>query len=148
MKDESGLSPKNEPRWYKYLNPLFSETNEDIELAAKSADVSCMDNFGEDPGNESYPESEASNFCDYEGSDFSASLSSKLKLIKKKLRSTAAPSESEGEHNGVEIKSTSKKHQTLEKLLLHHIKKEKRFAPSSRSSVNLLLVLIKLHQYK
>ena len=73
VKNGSGLSPKNEPRWYKYLNPIFSETNEDIELAADSADVSCMDNFGKDPGNESYPGSEASNFSCDKGSNFSAS---------------------------------------------------------------------------
>ena len=64
MKNGSGLSPKNEPRWYKYLNPIFLETNEDTELAAASANVSYMDNFGEDSRNESSPESKASNFSD------------------------------------------------------------------------------------
>ena len=106
MKNGSGLSPKNELRQCKYLNSMFSETYEDIEPAAESADVSCMDNFGEDPGNESYPESGASNFSDDEGSNFSASLSSKSK---KKLRSTPVSSESWEEHDGEEIESTSTK---------------------------------------
>ena len=109
MKNGSGLSPKNELRQCKYLNSMFSETYEDIELAAESADVSCMDNFGEDPGNESYPESGASNFSDDEGSNFSASLSSKSKSLKKKLRSTPVSSESWEEHDGEEIESTSTK---------------------------------------
>lgn len=42
-----------------------------------------MDNFGEDPGNDSYPENEASNFSGNECSNFSVSLSSKSKLLKK-----------------------------------------------------------------
>ena len=62
---------------------MFSEINEDIELAAESGDVTCMNNFDEDPGNESYPESEAWNFKDNEGSHFSAYLSSKSNLSKK-----------------------------------------------------------------
>ena len=70
VKKGSGLSPKNEPRWYKYLNPIFSETNEDTELAAALANVSCMDNFGKDSGNESYPESEAANFSEDEVATF------------------------------------------------------------------------------
>ena len=86
MKNESGLSPKNKPRWYKYLNPIFSDINQGVELAAESADVSCMNNFGEDPRNESYPESEVSNFSDDEGSNFSASLSSKSKVVKEKIK--------------------------------------------------------------
>ena len=94
MKNGSGLSPKNELRRYKYLNSMFSETNEYIELATESADVFCMVNFGEDPGNESYPESGASNFSDDEGSNYSSSLSSKSKPLKKKLRSTPVSSES------------------------------------------------------
>ena len=44
---------------FKYLNPIFSEISEDIELAAESADISFMNNFGEGPENESYLESEA-----------------------------------------------------------------------------------------
>ena len=66
---------------FKYLNPIFSEISEDIELAAESADISFMDNFGEGPENESYLESEAWKFIDDEGSNFSASLSEKSKLL-------------------------------------------------------------------
>ena len=91
MKKGIGLSPKNEPRWC--VNPIFSESSEDIELAAESTDVSYMDNFSEDPGNESHPKSEASNFSNHEGSSFSASLSSKSKFLKKKIRSKPVPSE-------------------------------------------------------
>ena len=93
VKKRSGLSPKDEPQWCKYLNPIFPESSEDIELAAESTDVSYMDNFSKDPGNESYSKSEASNFSDYEGSSCSASLSSKSKFLKKKIRSEPVPSE-------------------------------------------------------
>ena len=61
VRNGSTLPPKNEPRWHKYLNPIFSESNEDTELAAKSANVFCMNSFDEDPGNDSSPESEVSN---------------------------------------------------------------------------------------
>ena len=102
----SGLSPKNEPRWYKYMNPIFSETNEDIDLAAESADVSYMENFGENPGNDSCPESESSILSDDESSNFSAALSSKSKSLLKRLRSTPT-SESEEEHADAEETESS-----------------------------------------
>lgn len=41
-KNGSGLSPQNKLRWYKYLKPTFSETNEDIDLAAESAETSTV----------------------------------------------------------------------------------------------------------
>ena len=93
MKKRSGLSPKDEPQWCKYLNPIFPESSEDIELAAESTDVSYMDNLSKDPGNESYSKSEASDFSDHEGSSCSASLSSKSKFLQKKIRSEPVPSE-------------------------------------------------------
>ena len=95
LENGSGLSPKNESLRYKYLYLICSETNEDTEQAAESADVFCMDNFGEDPGNDRYLENEASNFSDDECSNFSVSLSTKL--LEKNVRSTPLPSESEEE---------------------------------------------------
>ena len=95
LENGSGLSPKNESLWYKYLYLMCSETNEGTEQAAESAAVFCMDNFGEDPGNDRYLENEASNFSDDECSNFSVSLSTKL--LEKNVRSTPLPSESEEE---------------------------------------------------
>ena len=68
-----------------------------------------MYNLSEDPGNESYLESDVSNFCDDEGINFSASFSLKSKLFKKILRSILVPSESKEENDGEEMKSTSTK---------------------------------------
>ena len=39
-KRESELAPGKEPKWYKVLNPVFTETNEDLEITRNSADVS------------------------------------------------------------------------------------------------------------
>ena len=40
VKKGSGLSPKREPKWYKILNPIFTETNEPLELASGIEDTS------------------------------------------------------------------------------------------------------------
>ena len=59
---EKSCHPKTKDNGsYKYLNPIFWKRCEDADQAAESIDVSCMDNLGENPGNESYPESEVSN---------------------------------------------------------------------------------------
>ena len=34
------MSPKREPKWYKILNPIFTETNEPLELASGIEDTS------------------------------------------------------------------------------------------------------------
>lgn len=47
-----------------------------------------MENFSEDPGNESYPEILALNFSYDKSRNFSATLSSKSKFLKKKIRNT------------------------------------------------------------
>ena len=51
-KSGSGLAPQKEPQWYIYLNDIFSETNEDLDLAAESADLSFScehtENYGEE----------------------------------------------------------------------------------------------------
>ena len=39
-KNESGLAPQKEPSWYKTLNPIFSEKNENLHLAEGSEDLS------------------------------------------------------------------------------------------------------------
>ena len=38
-KKGSGLSPKREPKWYKILNPIFTETNEPLELSSGIEDI-------------------------------------------------------------------------------------------------------------
>ena len=43
-----GLAPGKEPKWYKILNPVFTETNEDLEKTGNSADVSFSLNEGGD----------------------------------------------------------------------------------------------------
>ena len=82
MKDGNGLSTKMKPRWDNCLNPIFPETSENNNLAAESANLSCIHNFSEDPGNESYLENEVSNFSDDEGISFSTSFSLKSKLFR------------------------------------------------------------------
>ena len=37
-----------EPKWYKILNPVFTETIEDLEITWNSADVSFSLNEGDD----------------------------------------------------------------------------------------------------
>ena len=36
----TGLAPEEEPGWYRYLNPVFSDTNEEINLTSNSNDLS------------------------------------------------------------------------------------------------------------
>ena len=36
----SGLSPMNEPKWYKILNETFTETHEDLSVSAGAKDLS------------------------------------------------------------------------------------------------------------
>ena len=43
-----GLAPGKERKWYKILNPVFTETNEDLEKTGNSADVSVSLNEGDD----------------------------------------------------------------------------------------------------
>ena len=43
-----GLAPGKKPKWYKILNPVFTETNEDGEKTGNSADVSFSLNEGDD----------------------------------------------------------------------------------------------------
>ena len=43
-KHGSGLTAEDEPAWYKVINPLFSETNEDIELT-DNADLSFKGDY-------------------------------------------------------------------------------------------------------
>ena len=45
IKHGSGLNPNKEPGWYKYLNPIFSKTNEDIELTSEKADLSFKGDY-------------------------------------------------------------------------------------------------------
>ena len=47
-KSRCGLAPGKEPKWYKILNPVFTETNEDLEKTGNSADVSFSLNEGDD----------------------------------------------------------------------------------------------------
>ena len=43
-----GLAPAKEPKWYKILNPVFTETIEDLEITGNSTDVSFSLNEGDD----------------------------------------------------------------------------------------------------
>ena len=43
-----GLAPGKEPKWYKILNPVFTETIEDLEITGNSTDVSFSLNEGDD----------------------------------------------------------------------------------------------------
>ena len=40
VKKGSGLLPKREPKWYKILNPIFTERNEPLGLASGIGDTS------------------------------------------------------------------------------------------------------------
>lgn len=44
IKNGSGLSPDKEPGWFKHLNQVFSEANEDIILSSTAADTSFVRN--------------------------------------------------------------------------------------------------------
>ena len=44
----SGLAPEKEQKWCKILNPVFTETNEDLEVTGNSADVSFSLNESDD----------------------------------------------------------------------------------------------------
>ena len=57
VKRGSGLAPEKEPKWCKILNPVFTETNEDLEITGNSADVSFSLNKSDDESNISETES-------------------------------------------------------------------------------------------
>ena len=40
IKRGSGLSPINEPKWYKILNEIFAETHEDLAVSTRAEDLS------------------------------------------------------------------------------------------------------------
>ena len=42
IKSGSGLSPEKEPVWFKYLNPVFCETNEEIKLTSSAKETSFL----------------------------------------------------------------------------------------------------------
>ena len=41
-KTQKWISPRKKPKWYKILNLVFTETNEDLEIMGNSADVSFL----------------------------------------------------------------------------------------------------------
>ena len=47
-KTGSGLAPEKEPKWYQHLNVIFAETNEELQLAADSGDLSFTQEFNID----------------------------------------------------------------------------------------------------
>ena len=47
-KTGSGLAPEKEPKWYQHLNVIFAETNEELQLAAESGDLSFTQEFNID----------------------------------------------------------------------------------------------------
>ena len=66
----SGLALKKEPRWYKVLNPVFTETNEVLEITGNSADVSFSLNEDDDESDISEKESsKESHFSDVNNED-------------------------------------------------------------------------------
>ena len=42
------LAPEKEPHWWKYLNPVFSETNEVINLTSSAGETSFVRNEEDD----------------------------------------------------------------------------------------------------
>ena len=57
IKSGSGLSPDEDPRCFKHLNPAFCEANEIISLSSYAADTSFVNER-----NESHGESEGSSY--------------------------------------------------------------------------------------
>ena len=52
IKNGSGLAPEKEPTWYKHMNPVFSETNEEVNIVSSAADLSYVnDRLEEDDVN-------------------------------------------------------------------------------------------------
>ena len=43
IKNGSGLAPEKEPRWWKYLNCVFSKTNEVINLTSSARETGLRD---------------------------------------------------------------------------------------------------------
>lgn len=48
IKNGSGLAPDKEPRWFKHLNPVFAEANDEISLSSSAAETSFMKNVEEE----------------------------------------------------------------------------------------------------
>ena len=70
----SGLAPEKEPKWYRILYPVFTETKKDLEVIGSSADVSFLLNEGDDE----------SDISEKESSQKSVVLIMKMYLEKKK----------------------------------------------------------------
>ena len=69
VKHGSGLDPEDDPSWYRILNPLFSETNEDIVLTSENADLSFKGDFRNYESPSSDEESDHQTSEDDENSD-------------------------------------------------------------------------------
>ena len=70
----SGLAPEKEPKWYRTLYPVFTETKKDLEVIGNSGDVSFFLNEGDDE----------SDMSEKESSQKSVVLIMKMYLEKKK----------------------------------------------------------------
>ena len=42
IKNGSGLSPEKEPVWFKHLDPVFCETNEEMKLTSSATETSFL----------------------------------------------------------------------------------------------------------
>ena len=42
IKKGSGKSPIEEPEWYKIINPIFSDTHGNLEIASKASDAESV----------------------------------------------------------------------------------------------------------
>ena len=74
-KNGSGYAAEQEQEWYKFLNPIFAETNAEMELSSGKADCSFRGEYAEsnssDDGSESFHSSRDQNDSDgYESNDF------------------------------------------------------------------------------
>ena len=67
IKSGSGLAPKNEPPWYRVMNQVFSQTNEEVSVSSQNADLSFNGQFNHD---DSYDKDESSRSeSDSDGED-------------------------------------------------------------------------------
>ena len=69
VKSGSGVRPVVEPSWYRHLNTVFLETNEDFKLTSSANDLSFIEDTGEvsDDSNPGHKSDDSDNSEEDEG---------------------------------------------------------------------------------
>ena len=85
IKKGSGKSPIEEPEWYKIINPIFSDTHGNLEIASKARDVLSHENSDTDSDEEQLETSHSSYQEDDGEEELTSASESGTEGVKRKV---------------------------------------------------------------